>query len=337
MNINNKDGSTLPKLSVVIPVYRDELSIHENFLAVKQVLDSHREEYAYEIILVNDGSPDKSLFKLEEIRHHYPEITGVVNLTRNFGQVAAILAGIQSSVGDCVVVISSDLQDPPELIPTMFEKWRNGVHTVIGTRSARDDPWKDTATSRIFYYLLKRYGLTSLPESGFDFFLIDRTVAQRLVNSRERNSFLQGQIISLSGSISTIPYERRPRRYGKSGWTFLKKLKYFADAFTAFSFTPIRLIFILGVFFFLLGTALSVFLVIQRLVYGTKSVGWSSVMISMLMLHGVEMLMLGVLGEYVWRTLDQVRERPLYTIDYQKLPTPASGPVQANWTGPGQR
>ncbi len=311
---------SLPKLSVVIPVYRDEASIWENFLTLKRVLDGYEQMFRYEVVLVNDGSPDNSLLKLEEIRQQFPQTAGIVNLVRNFGQVAAILAGISNASGDCVAVISSDLQDPPELIPTMVQHWSDGTHTIIGVRESRDDPWKDRITSRIFYSLLKRYGIPSLPESGFDFFLLDKTVAERLVVNHEHNGFLQGQVLSASSSIVSIPYQRRRRAKGRSGWTFPKKLKYFVDAFAAYSYTPLRLMSGLGVLLFTAGVFLSAALVVQRIVFGTKSVGWSSVMVSMLLLHGVEMLMLGVIGEYLWRTLDQARNRPLYIVDYSKLP-----------------
>ncbi len=310
----------MPTLSVVVPVFRDELSIEDNFATLKNVLDDCRTEFSYEIILVNDGSPDNSLVALERIHTRHPDVAGIVNLTRNFGQVPAIIAGMEYCSGDCVVVISSDLQDPPELIPLMFRKWATGIQTVIGTRESREDNWRDRVTSRIFYKLIKRYGLASLPETGFDFFLVDRRVADRLVEIRERNSFLQGQILSFSASVDSIPYQRRRRRIGTSGWTFLKKLKYFADAFAAFSFVPIRFITVLGLLLFIGGIILSATLIVQRIFFGTSAVGWSSVMISMLMLHGIEMLMLGILGEYLWRTLDQVRERPLFMVEYHKLP-----------------
>src|SRR4051794_33804722 len=151
----------MPTLSVIIPVFRDELSIENNFATLKNVLDECRTEFAYEIILVNDGSPDNSLVALERIHTRHPDVAGIVNLTRKFGQVPAIIAGMEYCSGDCVAVISSDLQDPPELIPQMFRKWAAGVQTVIATRESREDSWRDRVSSRIFYKLIKRYGLAS--------------------------------------------------------------------------------------------------------------------------------------------------------------------------------
>lgn len=316
------------RLSVVVPVYRDEQSIRRTFLSLKDALDQPAHSFDFEIILVNDGSPDNSLLALEEIHRDFPAIAGIVTLKRNFGQVAAILAGFACSSGDCVAVISSDLQDPPELIATMFDLWRKGNQTVLAVRDGREDPLLDRLMSSIFYRLMKHYGLATLPEEGFDFFLLDRSVVDTVLATPERNAFLQGQILSASGTFAQVRYLRRGRTAGRSGWTFGKKLKYFIDAFTAYSFAPIRFIAGLGVLLFTAGVLSSIALIVQRVVYGTRSVGWSSIMIGMLLLHGTEMLMLAVIGEYLWRTLDQVRDRPPYLIDYRKLPVRLPGSCQ---------
>ncbi|HEX4165301.1 MAG TPA: glycosyltransferase family 2 protein [Bryobacteraceae bacterium] len=310
----------MPKLSIVIPAYQDEFSIHANFLSLKSELDLHVHLFSYEIILVNDGSPDNTILALEEIHNEFPGLVGVVNLTRNFGQVAAIYAGLGRCTGDCAVVISSDLQDPPELIAHMFRCWLNGAKTVIGVRESREDSSFSKITSRLFYRLMQRYALPSIPTSGFDFFLIDRSVLARLLNSTEQNGFLQGQILSASSKVVQLPYKRRARKLGKSGWTPLRKLKYFVDGFVAYSFVPIRSIALLGLLVFVLAVLLSFALVLQRLLFGTEAPGWSSVMIALLVLHGFELLAIGIVGEYVWRALDQVRPRPLYSVDYFKPP-----------------
>jgi polyisoprenyl-phosphate glycosyltransferase len=308
------------KLSVIVPVYQDELSIKENFVNLKAELDRGSDLFKYEVILVNDGSRDNSILRLEELHYEYPRCAGVVNLTRNFGQVAAITAGLGRCTGDCAAVISSDLQDPPELIPEMFKHWLAGAKTVIGIRESREDSSFSRLTSRLFYRLMRRYAVAGIPVGGFDFFLLDRTVIERLLNSSERNGFLQGQILASSGRIAQIPYKRRARQAGKSGWTVLRKLKYFVDGFVAYSFVPIRLITLLGVIAFFLALLLSIVLIIQRLFFGTEAPGWSSVMVALLILHGFELLAIGIIGEYVWRALDQIRPRPIYLIDYFKPP-----------------
>ncbi len=308
------------KLSVVIPVYQDELSIAENFLTLKEALDRAADLFSYEIILVNDGSRDNSILVLEQLYSEYSGCVGVVNLTRNFGQVAAVSAGLGRCTGDCAAVISSDLQDPPELIPQMFKLWMGGAKTVIGVRESREDSAFNRFASRAFYRLMRRYAVAGIPASGFDFFLLDRAVVDRIMNSSERNAFLQGQILAASGVIAQIPYKRRARQNGKSSWTLVRKLKYFVDGFVAYSFVPIRLITLLGIVAFLSAVLFSIALVVQRLTSGTAAPGWSSIMIALLILHGFELLAIGIVGEYVWRALDQVRPRPIYLIDYFKPP-----------------
>jgi len=212
------------KLSVVVPVYQDELSIRQNFLALKASLDRAAHLFRYEIVLVNDGSRDNSILLMEQLHAEFPECVGVMSLVRNFGQVAAITAGLARCTGDCAAVISSDLQDPPELIVEMYQRWQAGSKTVLGIRESRQDPGLNRLASRIFYRLLRRYALPSIPPSGFDFFLLDRTVVDRLLSSNEHNGFLQGQILSASGVITQIPYKRRARQIGKSGWTTFRKI-----------------------------------------------------------------------------------------------------------------
>jgi dolichol-phosphate mannosyltransferase len=308
------------KLSVVVPVYQDELSIKQNFLILKEVLDRASSLFNYEVILVNDGSKDNSILVLEYLHSEHPRSTGVINLTRNFGQVAAIIAGLGRCTGDCAVVISSDLQDPPQLIPEMFTEWLAGAMTVVGIRESREDSSFSRLASRFFYRLMRRYAVAGIPPGGFDFFLLDRMVIDRVLNSSERNGFLQGQILAASGRITQIQYKRRARQVGKSGWTLFRKIKYFVDGFGGYSFVPIRLITLLGVIAFFLALLLSIVLVIQRLAFGTEAPGWSSVMIALLVLHGFELFAIGIIGEYVWRALDQVRPRPIYLIDYFKPP-----------------
>lgn len=310
------------KLSVVIPVYQDERSIARTFAALKTELDRAADLFSYQVILVNDGSHDNSILVLEQLHNEHPDSVGVVNFTRNFGQVAAISAGLSRCTGDCAAVISSDLQDPPELIPQMFKLWMAGAKTVIAVRESREDSGFNRLTSRFFYRMMQRFAVPGIPVSGFDFFLLDRVVIDRVLNSSERNSFLQGQILAASSVIAQIPYRRRSRQTGKSSWTFVAKVKYFVDGFVAYSFVPIRFITVLGVVAFLSALLFSIVLVVQRLTWGTEAPGWSSIMIALLILHGFELLAIGVIGEYVWRALDQVRPRPIYLIDYFKPPEP---------------
>jgi glycosyltransferase involved in cell wall biosynthesis len=238
--VTKEQAQPMPRLSVIVPVYHDEMSIERTFDRLKNQLDQHCDEFMYEIILVNDGSTDNSLLVLEEIHRQHPDIAGIVNLSRNFGQVSATLAGMGSCSGDCVAAISSDLQDPPEMIPRMFKEWKSGARTVLGVREYREDPLTSKIASAIFYRLMQAYGIPLLPRSGFDLFLMDRSVVQHVLKNQERNSFLQGQILSASGNgVVQIPYKRTKRMLGTSGWTIFKKIKYFVDGFVAYSYAPV--------------------------------------------------------------------------------------------------
>jgi len=323
-------NSPLPLLSVVLPVYNEEAGLRANVQTLMAVLDRHALEFRFELILVNDGSRDGSLALMEELRAERPEAIGVINLLRNFGQVPAIFAGMEAARGECVCVISADLQDPPEMILTLFRHWARGANTILAVRADREDSWPARWASRLFYGAMRHYALGGLPSGGFDFFLLDQSVVERLLENPETNGFLQGQILQASGSTVEIPYKRKQRTAGASGWPFLKKLKYLIDGFTAYSFTPIRLISLIGVLSFLAGVAISIGLGAQRVFFGTRAPGWSSIMIAMFLLHGVEMFMIGVLGEYIWRALDQVRGRPLYIVDYEKS---AAHPAAASLPG----
>jgi glycosyltransferase involved in cell wall biosynthesis len=314
----------LPLLSVVVPVFREALGLDRNVRRLSAVLDAHRADFRYEIILVNDGSPDDSLQSMETLRQERPGVIGVVSFVRNFGQVAAILAGMARAQGDCMVVISADLQDPPELIPVMFDKWRTGSKTVLAVREARLDNWTARVTSAVFYSAMQRYAIGNLPRGGFDFYLLDRTVAARLLAKPESNCFLQGHILYASGPVAQIPYTRRDRSVGVSGWPFGKKLKYFIDGFTGYTFAPIRLMSIAGILCFGAAMVLSGALATRWMFFGARPHGWTWVLIAVLSLQAVQMMMMGVLGEYIWRTLDHVRGRAPYIVDFEALPDPAN-------------
>ena len=314
---------SLPLLSVVMPVYREAEGLVRNVRRLTAILDRRREDFRYEVLLVDDGSPDDSLRCMEELKQERPDVIGVVSLVRNFGQVAAILAGMACAKGDCIAAISADLQDPPEMIPLMFDKWRAGNTTVLAVREARGDSWTARVTSRIFYSAMHRYAFRSLPRGGFDFFLLDRAVVQRVLARPEPNSFLQGRILYASGPVVQIPYARQDRCFGASGWTLSKKLKYFIDGFTAYTFAPIRLMSITGVLCFAGGAVLSAVLAGRWIFSGARPQGWAAILVAVLILQGIQMVMAGVLGEYVWRALDQARNRLPYIVEYESLPTSA--------------
>lgn len=304
----------MKRISIVIPVFQNELNIAPTYQAVKAELEK-ADLFEFEIVFVNDGSTDNSWQELVKVYNADPERITLINLLRNFGQVPALLAGFANATGDCVIAMSADLQDPPGVILKMIEEWDRGHKLVVATRETRRDGYMNKFSSQLFYRLMRKFAIPNMPVGGYDFFLIDRSIVHLLLEMDERNLFLQGQILWMGHPPKLIMYERRKRELGKSQWSLSRKIKYFIDGFVAYSFFPIRLVSVVGIGMFFLGIILSVIIAIQTLMFGTKSVGWSSIMVALLMLNGLQMMMIGVVGEYLWRNFDETRKRPLYLIE----------------------
>jgi dolichol-phosphate mannosyltransferase len=301
---------------VVVPVYYNEENIPSTWTVLEATLDKLPERYRWEVVFVDDGSGDRSYEKLEELFELSPGCVCVVKLTRNFGQAAAALAGFREARGDCCVVMSADLQDPPELILEMVERWGEGARQIVlGTRKHREDGALARWTSRAFYRLMRRFAVPNMPEGGFDFFLLDRRVVDLINGFDEKNTFLQGQILWTGFTPDVIPYTRKKREIGKSRWTVSRKITYFIDGFVTYTVAPIRLITILGLIVSLLSFGYASAIFVGKLVWGIPLEGWAPTMVSILMLAGVQLMMLGIIGEYLWRNYDETRKLPNFVVD----------------------
>ena len=305
----------MKRISIVIPVYQNELNIAPTYEALTTELEKS-DRFDFEIVFVNDGSTDDSWEELLKVYRADQQRVTLINLLRNFGQVPALLAGIANASGDCVVAMSADLQDPPSVVLEMAEEWERGHKLVVATRESRRDGFLNKLTSKMFYRLMRKFALPNMPLGGYDFFLIDRSIVELLLKMDERNRFLQGQILWLGHRPKLIMYERRKRELGKSQWSMSRKVKYFIDGFVAYSFFPIRLVSVAGIAVFFVGLILSAIIAVQTILFGTKAVGWSSLMVALLTLNGLQMMMIGVMGEYLWRNFDETRKRPLYLIEH---------------------
>jgi len=303
-------------VSMVVPVYNNAASL-PSLLEKFQTLAAGRPDLRFEFVFVDDGSADESCRVIEGLVAAEPRAS-LVKLSRNFGSSAAILAGLEQAAGDAVVAIAADLQDPPELIGEMLTRWQQGRKVVLAAREGRDDPWLTSLLADAFYGLFRRFAVPAMPKRGFDFFLVDRQVCNLLVGIQENNAYLMGLILWLGFSPDVIPYHRRERekRFGRSMWTFVKKLKYFADAFVGFSYTPLRAASATGGICCALGFLYALVIVVRRLCYGADIQGWASLMVALLVVSGVQMLMIGVLGEYLCRNLEETRRRPRFVRDY---------------------
>jgi glycosyltransferase involved in cell wall biosynthesis len=302
-------------ISVIIPVFNNAGSLPK-LIKKFQELSANSISDNFEFIFIDDGSTDNSYEILREIYDN--SLTGIsmqlIRFTRNFGQVAGILAGYQNAKGNLIVNISADLQDPPELIPQMVEEYHNGYEVIIGERAERDESYYRKITSSIFYKIMKKWCFPELPAGGFDYVMISKKIREIILSNYESNPFWQGQILWTGFTSKRIKYKREKRLEGNSGWTFNKKIKYLIDGILAYSYYPMRLMSTVGIFISLIGFLYAILIITFKILGKIPQPGWAPIMVIILVLFGINMLMTGIIGEYLWRTLDQVRKRPLYII-----------------------
>ncbi len=301
------------KLSIVVPIYFNEKNIPVTYPRLAD-LEKRIPDIQLELIFVDDGSGDNSLKELQKIQKKDKRVK-VIKLTRNFGSFNAILAGLNYATGDCVGIISADLQDPPELFQKMVEVWRAGKKTVMAIRKDRQDSFLTKLFAKTFYKILKNMALPQMPEGGFDFVLLDQKVVNVLQQISEKNTSIMALIAWLGFERGEIYYTRAEREIGASQWSFSKKMKLFIDTFTAFSFFPIRAISVLGVVIAGLSFLYGIFITYLRFVNGIRVEGWASLAVIVLFTSGFQLISLGIIGEYLWRNFDESRKRPPFVVE----------------------
>jgi dolichol-phosphate mannosyltransferase len=300
-------------LSVVIPAYGEQ----ENILAVTartaRLLDQL--EVDWEMILVDDGSPDLTFARMREAAAREPRIR-LLRLARNFGSHIAITAGLEHARGDACLVITADLEEPPERIPAFLEKWQEGYEIVWGVRAKRIESLSTRVASAAFHRLFSLFGLSQYGGNaiGGGFFLVDRKVVEALRQIKERNRTLVGLLTWMGFSQGFVEYAPSPRHSGRSKWTIGKRVKLAIDSFVSFSYQPIRLVSLMGIGISALSFLYGFAVILNALVFGVSVEGWPTLMATILFLSGVQLLVSGMLGEYLWRALDEARARPLYLI-----------------------
>jgi polyisoprenyl-phosphate glycosyltransferase len=300
-------------ISVVVPVYYNAESIPLLLERLLRVADELSEN-TYEFLFVDDGSGDSSFQVLEKLSQTDKRIS-ILKLSRNFGSNAAVLAGLTYSNGDCVVVIAADLQDPPELIPELVAAWHQNNQVVLAARKKRDDPLVSKLFAKIFNQLFRRFVFKDFPPNGFDFILLDRRVVDILVKLDEKNSYIFGQAMWVGFNRHTLYYNRAQRVHGHSRWTFTKKVKYLIDSFAAFSYLPLRAASLLGFSLATLGFLYTMLIIALRILKNFPVTGWASLTVITLVTSGAQLIIMGVLGEYLWRVLDETRHRPAFIVE----------------------
>ena len=300
--------------SIVIPVYYNELNLPDTVPQLVSLGDKIP-DYRLELIFVDDGSGDHSFEILRDFQAKYPNNITVIKLARNFGSMSAIQAGFTAACGDCVGMISADLQDPPELFLEMLQYWEKGSKAIFAVRQDREEPFLSKFFSNTYYSLVRKIALSEYPNGGFDFFLVDRQIIEELNRIREKNTNIMTLIYWLGFKPIMIPYVRRNREKGISRWTMAKKIKLFVDTFVAFSYYPIRALSLIGLLVAVGSFFYGIFILLYWLLFGIPVQGYVPIMLVITFTSGTQMTMLGVLGEYLWRTLDEVRRRPPFVID----------------------
>jgi dolichol-phosphate mannosyltransferase len=299
-------------LSIIIPIYNEEGNIN---LLQQRLRDALTDSgMVLEIIFINDGSTDGSIELIHRLSEEFSDIR-YIDLSRNFGHQMAVMAGIDACHGDAVVIIDADLQDPPEIIPLMLSQWRDGSEVVYAKRKRRKgESWLKLITARLFYRLLKFLTSIDIPLDTGDFRLIDRKIVNLLKRMPEKNKFLRGQIAWLGFNQTAIEYDREKRHSGETGYGIGRMIKLAIDGITAFSTFPLKMVTIFGFLCSFLAFLVIVYALYAKYMWDDTVPGWASLMVSILFLGGVQMIALGVIGEYLSRVNDNVRGRPTYVI-----------------------
>lgn len=311
--LNPRPADSLPSISVVAPAYNEQEVLVEFHRRVSGILE--RIGAPYEIVLVNDGSRDRTLAIMHELRASDSHVT-VVDLSRNFGKEIALTAGLDHTSGEVVVVLDADLQDPPELIPEMLAGWREGYDIVYGVRSHRDgETWLKKLTAKSFYRLIQHVSRVEIPRDTGDFRLMTRRSVLELLRLREEHRFMKGLFAWIGFPTKPLYYRRDPRAAGESKWNYWKLWNLAVEGITSFTIGPLKIATYLGLLVALLALLYALIIVWKTLLYGDPVRGYPSLMVVVLFLGGVQLISVGVLGEYIGRIFNEVKQRPLYLIN----------------------
>jgi dolichol-phosphate mannosyltransferase len=305
----------MSKITIITPCYYNEKNIPVTFPVLLENERNFPAGTEFEYIFIDDGSKDGTFDQLRIIQAAHPSKVKVLKLSRNFGSNNASFAGMCHATGDCCVILAADLQDPPELIPELFKHWKNGYKLVLAQKASREDTLLTKLFSGTYHTLIRKTALKNSPKGGFDLWLFDKTLKEEVIRMNEKNFFLPYMFIWMGFEYVSIPYTRRKREIGKSGWTMSKKIKSFIDTFVAFTYLPLRIISVAGIILGLLSIVYAIIIIIDKFIRGINVEGWTSLMIVLLFVSSFIMTSLGIIGEYLYRTLDASRNRPNFIID----------------------
>jgi dolichol-phosphate mannosyltransferase len=305
--------SDSPTITIVCPAFNESRNLQALYSRVRSTLDAAG--LSWQLVVVDDRSRDETFQVLASIAKEDRRVTGI-RLARNAGAHYALLCGLEFAAGDCAVLMAADLEDPPELIPTMVARWMDGASVVWASRERRVDKGLFyRALARIFHFVTRRVvGISSLPKGGSDFLLLDGHVVDMVRLYRERSANIFALVAWFDLPSATVGYERVARTEGQSGWSWRRRMHLFIGTILGFTNLPIRLLSVGGAAIATLGFVVAIHVFVNAL-QGSPPQGWTSLMIAVLVIGGVQMIMLGILGEYLWAALDEIRRRPRFLVD----------------------
>ena len=305
----------MKKISIVIPVYNEEKVLEISYNKIKDILENI-EQYDYEIVFINDGSKDGTFSILEKISNENNRVR-VISFSRNFGQEAALTAGLKYVTGDAIVIIDADLQDPPELIPEMLKLWEQGNEVIYGKRKRRkgESAFK-LLSAKMFYKTLNALSDVEIPKDTGDFRLVDRKVVDVINSMPEHNKFLRGLFSWVGFKQYSYEYKRNERAAGKTKYPFKKMWKLATDGIVSFSTKPLKIVGGIGVLTIILSICILIYSLISfALKLNNLTPGWTSIMVAITLFSGVQLLSIWIMSEYIARIYDETRKRPEYIID----------------------
>lgn len=304
-------------LSVIIPSYNEERNVGIMYERLTKTLSEITD--SYEMIFVNDCSKDQTLLRIKELAERDSHVK-YLSFSRNFGHQIAVSAGLDFCTGEAVVIIDGDLQDPPELISQMYERYKEGYKVVYAKRKTREgETWFKKATAKIFYRLLASMTSIDIPVDVGDFRLIDRVIVEHLRNMPEKSKYIRGQIAWIGYKQTFVEYHRDARLYGTTNYPLKKMLRFALDGITAFSDKPLKIASGLGIFSAIVSLLALVYALVSHFCFHATITGWTSLILSVLFIGGVQLITIGIIGEYIARINNDVRNRPLYILDEKNI------------------
>lgn len=304
----------MQKITILIPAYNEEDVLYILYERLKAVID-RLPQFEFELLFINDGSSDNTLGIIKYFRHSDPRVS-YVDLSRNFGKEIAMMAGFDHATGDAVIVIDADLQDPPELIPEMIRYWQEGYEDVYAKRRTRDgETWLKKWTASIFYKILQKISNIPIQPNAGDFRLLDRRCIEALKQLRESQRYTKGIFSWIGFNKKEILFDREPRAAGKTKWNYFKLIDLAIEGITSFTTKPLRISALLGAIISLFAFIYLVWTIIKTLIYGDIVAGYPSLMSVILFLGGIQLISLGIIGEYLGRIFNETKKRPLYFVN----------------------